>query len=144
MSTDTVTKLLRDITNILFVQHPLRLAVCLCLGVVLKGGVEILQVSHSELVWLAGAAMQPYYFYIALAILVGFSNAFIKRSEPPEAPLLRLIDILITEGHISQSEKRQIFRALIQKCIDKFAPNERRPEAKGILSPKDIEDLKPE
>jgi hypothetical protein len=142
MSTeDWSTKLIRDITKVFLVQHPLRLAGCVCLGVVLNGLVNILQFSHPEVLWLAGAAKQPLLFYITLAIVGGFSTLFIKPPELPEAPLIRLIEALMKNGNISEVDRRRFFRALIQKCIDAFSPDQSKREIDKILTPEEIKDL---
>ena len=123
---DLLTKLSRFAALALSAGHPVLFGICFMGGIATKGVFFIIEPSYPHLAWLRAAAALNGFYYVAFYIFAIFGLKYFWRGPALSEQAithLKTLEILIDKASSSAADRRQAWRDILQRYLEKAKPD---------------------
>lgn len=116
--------LIRLVLRLLGAHHPIRLSVGIAIGVIAKMGVTTMAATYQHPSLLALAGYPAWYYVIACAPLM-YASLLVGKKGAPESIVhqINTVDALLDKSGLSATDKKFIWRSLINRYIEQAKPD---------------------
>ncbi|TQF27841.1 hypothetical protein UNPF46_29210 [Bradyrhizobium sp. UNPF46] len=119
---------MRQLANALGTLFPVRLAIGVALGFLMKTLVHVAALVEKGELWIALDEFSSVWYVIVIAPLL-FINVVLRSRDAPEqsAHHVSTIDLMITRSGLPRAQANQVWRSLIEKYLTSVQPDLSRP-----------------